>query len=300
MIRPYTASDWKPLVALWNLCLPYDPITEDRFWQLILLDANFCAEGFWVAEQEGRIVGALQAIQEGERGFLTCFFVHPEWRRRGIGRSLLEAGEAFLQSRGAQSVSCNGYAPYYLFPGVDSRYAEAQAFLLASGFRVQAEAVAMGMTLDQAQTPSEVVASRQRLFEEGYEIRLFRKEDTLALLEFGESEFPYWKSSIRHDLMLGNLAITVAMHGQECVGVAQWQNTHTDPPHGLAGRFGPFGIKAELRSKGIGAVLFWEVVERVRAEGSKYLWFGWAGGRNVAFYERMGCHVTRNYTLFRK
>jgi GNAT superfamily N-acetyltransferase len=160
-IRPFAAGDLPPVVALWNRCLEKDPITEERFWRLCLLDANFDPEGALVAvDAAGSVIGFLQAMARREpygnlglqeaQGWLTVFFVAPEQRREGIGSRLLEAGLAFLRAHGRERVLCNGYAPYYIFPGVDVDYAEASAFLTARGFQPASEAVAMGMPLEGA------------------------------------------------------------------------------------------------------------------------------------------------------
>lgn len=299
-IRPYTPHDWQKVVELWNASVTRDPLTPERFWQLFLLDQNFRAEGFLVAEAEGLPIGWMQIVTKGAEGWLTAFCVHPDWRRQGVARRLWEAHEVKLVEHGVNRVTCNGYAPYYLFPGVDEEYLEAQEFLKSVGFHTHTEAVAMGMNLEGVRTPPAVCETRAKLEAEGIEVRLFRHEDTLPLLEFTDTHFPYWGDSVRDGLRQGNLEIMVALHHGEPVGLTQWENTYTDPPHGLAGRFGPFGIREDMRSKGIGAVIFFGMIERAQAKGARYLWFGWAGGRNVRFYERMGCRVTRRFVLYRR
>ena len=65
----------------------------------------------------------------------------------------------FLRGQGRTEVMCNGYAPYYVFPGVDEDYREAIGFLQgeaaegnASGQHVvheDAERVDVGSLIDQ-------------------------------------------------------------------------------------------------------------------------------------------------------
>ena len=205
-------------------------------------------------------------------------------------------------------------------------YGEAHAFLRLNGFAEAGAAVAMGRPLEGARMPAWVREAARKLAEaDGIEVRMFRRKDTLPLLEFVEREFPGWAPSVLDGLQHGNLEIVVAVRGDggggagagagrgrgadaggaggaesEVVGCTQWENTYNDPPRGVAGRFGPFGVRPDLRNRGLGAVIFWTMVERAVARGSRYLWFGWAGGRNVAFYERMGCRVTRHFVLYRK
>lgn len=309
-IRPFRPGDLPAIVALWNRCLTKDPIAEDRFWHHLVLDPNFDPDGALVAEVDGEIDGFLQAIvrhlpmagvgREPETGFITVFFVSPEARRRGVGSALLDAGLDYLRRQGRRSVSCNGYSPIYLFPGVDDDYQDAQAFLGARGFAGQPGAVAMGMRLEGVRMPAEVRRHAGELRAEGYEVRMFRREDTLPLIAFSLTHFPEYGDTVRDGLQHGNEEIVVAAKDGEIVGYTQWENTYTDPPSGAEGRFGPFGVRADLRSKGLGSVIFYTLIERVVARGSRYLWFGWAGGRNLSFYERAGCGVTRRFTLYHR
>jgi mycothiol synthase len=309
-IRPFGPADLAPVVALWNRCLSKDPITEERFWQLFLLDCNFDPAGALVAEVEGQLVGFLHAIVrkfpmgslglEPAKGWITVFFVDPPFRRNGIGSALMEAGLEFLRARGRTEVWCNGYAPYYVFPGIDEDYSEALAFIEAKGFGKLSSPVAMGMRLEGVRMPDKVRERYAELQREGYEVRMFRREDTLPLLDFMEKHFPHWTPSVLDGLQHGNLEIMLATQGGEVVGFTQWENTYNDPPRGAQGRFGPFGVRPDLRSKGIGAVIFYSLIERVAGNGARYLWFGWAGGRNLSFYERAGCVITRQFHLFRR
>lgn len=310
LIRPFVADDLSPVAALWNRCLTRDPIGEERFWRLFLLDPNFDPAGALVAAamETGQIVGFLQAIcrrvplgstgLQPEQGWITAFFVAPERRREGIGSRLLNAGIAYLLAQGRTHVTCNGYAPYYLFPGVDEQYTEAPAFLLAHGFAPGAEAVAMGMQLEGVRMPEPVRERETALRAEGFVVRPFERRDTQSLVAFLEEHFPYWTPSLLDGLRAGNEEVLVAAREREIVAYTQWQNPHNDPPSGLAGRFGPFGVRPDLRSRGIGAVVFYRLIERVTGNGARYLWFGWAGGRNLSFYERAGCRVTRRFRLY--
>ena len=309
-VRPFAPSDLPPVVALWNRCLSKDPITEERFWQLFLLDCNFDASGALVAEADGEPVGFLHAIVrkypvgslglDPTRGWITAFFVDPAYRRRGMGTALLEAGLDFLRSKGRTEVWCNGYAPYYVFPGIDEEYTGALSFVEAKGFAKLSSPVAMGMRLEGVRMPDKVRERYAELRQEGYEVRMFRREDTLPLLEFAEKHFAHWAPSVLDGLQHGNLEIVVATQHGEVVGFTQWENSYNDPPKGAQGRFGPFGVRSDLQSKGIGAVIFYTLIERVAGNGARYLWFGWAGGRNLGFYQRAGCTVTRQFHLFRR
>lgn len=308
-LRPFQPDDLEPIVALWNACLPKDKISVKRFLTLFLLDPNFKPEGALVAEVDGQPIGFLQAMVrrvplgihpiDPKQGWITAFFVAADRQRQGVGRQLLVLGLRYLRDSGCEIVSCNGYAPGYAFPGVDNDSIGAQAFLESCGFRHVTDAVAMELPLTGLVRPQAVARRQTALSEEGICVRRFKCKDTLPLLAFAEEYFPYWHQSLIDGLQVDRGNVFVAALGEKVLGFAQWENPQTDPPRGASGRFGPFGVRSDLRGNGLGAVLFYTVIEHVVKNGSDRLWFGWAGGRNLSFYERAGCRITRRYRIYR-
>jgi len=301
-VRPIQPNDVPEIIALWNRNLPDDPIDADRYWRTVLLDPNFDRELTLVVDGEEGVQGYAHAIrrrvgygplglQDGQ-GWITAFFVDQAARRRGYGRALLMEALGRLKARGVHTASCNGYAPYYQFPGVDHRCGEARALLDSLGFTPAVEAVAMELDLT---TPLPTFGASTDVV-----VRDLELQDTIPLLEFVQRKFDYWLPSIQESLREDGGEVTIVEMEGRIVGFAQWENSHTDPPHGAPGRFGPFGVDPDLRGVGIGAALFRHVAVTHAARGAKRLWFGWAGGRNLSFYERFGCRTTRRYTLYRR
>jgi ribosomal protein S18 acetylase RimI-like enzyme len=58
-----------------------------------------------VAESDGRIVGTVMGGWDGWRGNIYRLAVLPEYRRRGIGRALLDEVAARLRHKGARKIS---------------------------------------------------------------------------------------------------------------------------------------------------------------------------------------------------
>lgn len=79
---------------------------------------------FLVAEEEGRIVGAVLGGFDGRRGMVYHLAVDPSLRRRGIGRALMVEMESRLRAKGCLK--------YYLLITHDN--AEAMDFYRALGW----------------------------------------------------------------------------------------------------------------------------------------------------------------------
>jgi GNAT superfamily N-acetyltransferase len=101
-IRTATDADIPAVLALWErerseAAVTHD--TEEGVRQAI--DAG----ALLVAERHGALVGTVVAGWDGWRGALWRLVVEPHERRRGVGRALVEAGEARLRGLGAVRIT---------------------------------------------------------------------------------------------------------------------------------------------------------------------------------------------------
>jgi GNAT superfamily N-acetyltransferase len=73
--------------------------------------------GCWVWEEHGRVVGTVTAISYGRKlAWIGMMLVDPQFRRRGIGRSLMEHAVAYLDGAGVETIKLDatdmGYPLY--------------------------------------------------------------------------------------------------------------------------------------------------------------------------------------------
>ena len=104
LIRPYRTEDQEAVSALWNDCFAYPAPHNDP--DLSIRRKLAVQDGlFFVAEENGGIVGTVMAGWDGHRGWIYSLAVDPSRRRRGIGRSLVERAVAELKERDCPKVN---------------------------------------------------------------------------------------------------------------------------------------------------------------------------------------------------
>jgi ribosomal protein S18 acetylase RimI-like enzyme len=133
-IRPAVAGDLEALLALWGGARSAHAMTEDTPERVVgVVEAG----AVLVAEADGALVGALIAGFDGWRGNMYRLAVVPAWRRRGVARRLVEAGEARLRALGAPRVTA-----LVAFDDADAR-----GFWAAAGYEADREIGRMVRTL---------------------------------------------------------------------------------------------------------------------------------------------------------
>ncbi|HDP95002.1 MAG TPA: GNAT family N-acetyltransferase [Candidatus Aminicenantes bacterium] len=97
-IREYTPRDYAPLMRLWTSCrLPLKPHGRDSRERLEKELQNGPGK-LWLAEENGRIIGAVLATHDFRKGWINRLAVDPSLRRRGLGLRLARLALNYLQN----------------------------------------------------------------------------------------------------------------------------------------------------------------------------------------------------------
>ncbi len=102
IIREYLEIDQSAVINLWEKCGLIVP------WNNALLDIkrklNVNRELFLVGVGEGKVIATVMGGYDGHRGWINYLAVHPDQRRYGFGREIMEAVEHLLKKMGCPKI----------------------------------------------------------------------------------------------------------------------------------------------------------------------------------------------------
>lgn len=307
--QSYDKKYQSQVVNLWNRCLVADPINEETFLKKVILDENFSNELCRIYVEENSVKGFIWAVKRkypyGERGFeenrgwIVLFFVDPEWRRQGIGSSLIKETEQKLKELNTKQITIAAYSPNYLFPGVDYiNYPDALIFLEKFQYDKKSEAVSMAQNLVDFRLTETYLSHKKVLIDLGYKLDKFQLSESENLIDFLQKNFPGgWATNVKNAI-LGNRAedTILILKNKEDKIVGYCQRAIDGNPS----RFGPFGVQENLRGLKLGMYLFNEMLFDMLKNQIYYVYFLWTSGSAQKFYEKNGMRVYREYRLMNK
>jgi ribosomal protein S18 acetylase RimI-like enzyme len=103
-IRPYNEADEGAVAALWTGVFAYGA-PHNAPARVIRDKLAYQRELFFVAVEDGAVVGTVLGGYDGHRGWIYSLAVHPDVRRRGIGAALVRHVEAELVRRGCPKIN---------------------------------------------------------------------------------------------------------------------------------------------------------------------------------------------------
>lgn len=120
---------------------------------------------------------------------------------------------------------------------------------------------------------------------DGFSIVRVLSPDIYALEGFIKDNFgPGWASEIKAGCYKSNPTVFMALQGNQIIGFAGYDCT-------CKGFFGPIGVKADVRAKGVGKALLLTTLNAMREDGYAYAIIGDGEGK-FGFYEKC-CHARR-------
>lgn len=297
------------IVNLWNRTLTADPITVVTFRKQALLDDNFDNELCFVALDKEKAIGFLLATKrkfpyldrglEPTRGWINVMFVDQSHQTKGIGEKLVKIAETKLKEMGVKTITLGAYSPNYFFPGIDKdNYKSAIKFFDKLGYKAGKECYSMCKTLHGYKISYASIEKQREAEEHGFKFKSFDYKYALELLEFLRVEFGGgWKRNALIS-MQNNTAedcILLALDKEDKIVGFCMRMIDGNPM-----RFGPFGVKADVRNHGIGGILFDIMQMEMYKRGIYHMYFKSTEENGRRFYERHGLKAFRTFVDYDK
>ena len=269
---PERAADLEQLCAA---ALPSEELSAD---ELLACCWDGAEASVVLGTDDGTGAIAACAHDHGPRrvGFVQLVAVHPDARRQGRGRALLDAAHGWLFGEaGAQEVRAGGGAPHYLWPGVDVTHLEALCLFESAGYYVTGGEVNMRCaTAFRADAPA------------GVAVRRAVDDDVVeAVLTLLRREWPWWEAevarAVEHGCCHAALAEDGAAVGFACHSVNR------------AGWVGPMGTDPGRQHGGVCAALLGQVCRDLMTAEFAEAEIAWVGP--VGFYAKAGATVSRTF-----
>lgn len=261
------------LAALWAAACPEDPLSVDELvgvlWDtpgVVLGDAAATAAvAATTYDSDGAAEGAIRLV-----------VVHPDVRRRGAGRELVAAAEAWMVARAAVRAGFGAERPRYLFPGVD--FTSVAALCLAEACGYEPVGSSFNMTLP---------TSTRRPVPEGVGVRrVVTDPDADAVVGMVAAHWPEFVDEVVAGIESGG--VLGAFEGSTPLGFCAHSVSRI-------GWIGPLGTHPDHAGRGIGSALVAAACSDLMVAGLHHGEICQVGP--VRFYASMGAETSR---VFRK
>ena len=267
------------------------------------------AEDVVVAQLDGEVVGYGWAFwvdtTDGARDYVTRGYIHPAWRRRGLGTAILERNEARLR---AVSASHDTERPRRLGTFADERRPGAVALVTSHGYQpVRYFFNMLRPTLDQIEVPQLPEGLELGLVTDraGYR-RLFDADAEAFMDHWGgfdasDEAFEEWLGWPDLDPSL----FVIAWDGDEIAGavlnfIDENENELLNRKRGL---LGSVFVRRPWRRRGLAAALVATSLVLLRERGMASAWLGVDADNPtgaLGVYERAGFAVHSRASAYRK
>jgi GNAT superfamily N-acetyltransferase len=239
--------------------------------RLTTADLQTCCYGpdtHVIGDEHGAATLTVKRYGDHAAAWLVLVAVHPDRRREGRGRALVEACAAKARDAGAADMHLGNAIPRYVWPGVDYRFTAALSLFETIGFEPYGAECNMAIATGFRAGPQpEIVIERET------------GEGVIAL---AAGRFPQWVDEVQRGVAAGTCF--AARAAADTVGFA----CHSVNRRGW---IGPMATEPDRQHAGVGRALLGALCEDLAAQGLDEAEIAWVGP--IGFYAKAGARVSR-------
>jgi len=290
-VDAWRGDELPAVVALLDEASAFQHFPLDQVAENLADDLDAVAELRLCIRGGSRLLAAAVGTTRGQVGYVKLLAVAPDQRRRGLGSALLAELERRLAARGCTSLRLFADAPHYLRPGVEYRDTAFISFCERCGFE-QRRAVC-NMTADLRTAHLDTAADEARLAINGFTVRRLAAADGPAFETYLRERWTEnWRVEGLRSLRRDPVSTHLCLREDSIVGFA----THSVSG---PGQFGPMGTDAELRGKGVGALLLRRCLADQKAAGFAECDIQWVGPKGF-YADHVSAVISRGFWQYEK
>ena len=292
------------------------PISYDLMNRNTYQTKGFLEENSYVAICDEMIVGfvtskiwthEIEVESYKSTGWISLIYVHPKFRKKGIGSELLIKVESNFKILGKKELYV-GRDYQNFFPGIPMDLKSSLGWFAKRGYSCLYETNDL---IKYVKNNEQLIALRP--FKDGkkYEIRLSNQNDFDVLIEFMRRNYPgRWLVEVNDcfDLCKSNYFLCFDENNHLC-GFCRFGNNETDN-YGIGysltwrnrfeslGGIGPIGVEASYRKNNIAYNLLVSALNYLIEHGSTEIIIDWTNLMDL--YRKIGFEIWKSYTYVRK
>jgi len=304
-----TESSVSEAVEVCNASLVYDFLNASTLRRITFLDPNFEPGLALIAYEDEKPVGFAAGCRRIRE---PAEWVDPKagWIKLLAARAgrkssqaevlglLCEKMETDLKSLGAAAVRLTDFASWHVWAGIDIRYETILEVLESRGYSKAGEAVDYLIGLGGFSTPRRVQSLRGHLEAQGISFTLATRDESRALCSWVKKTFgPGWAYEVAASIenAEANRSGTLIAKDRATGDLVGFSTYAALEPNW----FGPIGVDEARRKLGVGTVLLFESLQRMRLNGVADAVIPWTG--HLFFYTQVpGITGVRHYHIMSK